>query len=78
MQGEIDMNVSVAAAILILKLKDNEDFKLPILGYRIKKKRKTQNYEKNYCSDNSNHDISFFRTNGTASGCFSEQNLNRI
>jgi tRNA G18 (ribose-2'-O)-methylase SpoU len=30
--GEIDsMNVSVAAAILILKLKDNEDFKLPIL-----------------------------------------------
>jgi TrmH family RNA methyltransferase len=41
--GEIDsMNVSVAAAILILKLKDNEDFKLPILGYRIKRKRKTK------------------------------------
>jgi hypothetical protein len=33
------MNVSVAAAI-ILKLKDNEDFKLPILGYRIKKEKK--------------------------------------
>jgi hypothetical protein len=27
-----------AAAILILKLKD-KDFKLPILGYRIKKKK---------------------------------------
>jgi hypothetical protein len=38
------MNVSVAAAILIFEAKDNEDFKLPILGYRIKEK-KTQNYE---------------------------------
>jgi tRNA G18 (ribose-2'-O)-methylase SpoU len=38
--GEIDsMNVSVAA-ILIFEAKDNEDFKLPILGYRIKKKKK--------------------------------------
>jgi hypothetical protein len=73
------MNVSVAAAILILKLKDNEDFKLPILGYRIKKrKRKTQNYENKLFALIS-HDISFFRTNNrTASGCFSEQNLNRI
>jgi hypothetical protein len=44
--GEIDsMNVSVAAAILILKLKDNEDFKLPILGEIKKKEKKTQNYE---------------------------------
>jgi hypothetical protein len=60
--GEIDsMNVSVAA-ILIFEAKDNEDFKLPILGYRIKKKKKTQNYEKQIIySDNSNHDISFFR-----------------
>jgi hypothetical protein len=40
MQGEIDsMNVSVAAAILIFEAKDNEDFKLPILGYRIKEKK---------------------------------------
>jgi hypothetical protein len=30
----------VAAAILFLKLKDNEDFKLPILGYRIKENTK--------------------------------------
>jgi hypothetical protein len=37
------MNVSVAAAILILKLKDNEDFKLLILGQN--KEKKTQNYE---------------------------------
>jgi hypothetical protein len=42
------MNVSVAAAILILKLKDNEDFKLPILGYRIKKKRKHKIMKTNY------------------------------
>jgi hypothetical protein len=47
--GEIDsMNVSVAAAILILKLKDNEDFKLPILGYRIKRKKEKQNMKTNY------------------------------
>jgi tRNA G18 (ribose-2'-O)-methylase SpoU len=37
MQGEIDMNVSVAAAILILKLKDNEGFLISEI-----KKKKTQ------------------------------------
>jgi hypothetical protein len=36
--GEIDSMNVCCAAILILKLKD-EDFKLPILGYRIKKKK---------------------------------------
>jgi hypothetical protein len=40
--GEIDsMNVSVAAAILILKLKDNEDF-----DYRNKKKNTIQKKRK--------------------------------
>jgi hypothetical protein len=43
------MNVSVAAAILlILKLKDNEDFKLPILGIELKKKRKHKIMKTNY------------------------------
>jgi hypothetical protein len=46
--GEIDsMNVSVAAAILIFEAKDNEDFKLPILGYRIKKKKEKHKIMKN-------------------------------
>jgi hypothetical protein len=69
------MNVSVAAAILILKLKDNEDFKLPILGSELKKEKKTQNYENKLFALITVIDISFFRTNNrTASGCFSEQN----
>jgi hypothetical protein len=41
-----------------LKLKDNEDFKLPILGYRIKEKENTKLWKQIICSDNSN---SFFR-----------------
>jgi hypothetical protein len=45
-----------------LKLKDNEDFKLPILGYRIKKEKKnTKLWKQIICSDNSNHDISFWQ-----------------
>jgi hypothetical protein len=75
--GEIDsMNVSVAAAILILKLKDNEDFKLPILGYRIKRKKKKQNYENNLLLITVITTLSFGQI--TETGCFSEQNLNRI
>jgi hypothetical protein len=70
------MNVSVAAAILILKLKDN--FKLPILGYRIKKRKKTQNYENKLFALITVITTSLSTNNRTASGCFSEQNLNRI
>jgi hypothetical protein len=44
-----------------LKLKDNEDFKLPILGYRIKKKKeKPKLWKQIICSDNSNHDTLSF------------------
>jgi tRNA G18 (ribose-2'-O)-methylase SpoU len=63
MHGEIDsMNVSVAAAILILKLKDNEDFKLPIFDFRNKKKTqfKKTRYENKLFANNSNHN-SFLR-----------------
>jgi hypothetical protein len=60
MQGEIDsMNVSVAAAILILKPKDNEVLNY-IFDSRIKKTNKIM--KTNYSLYNINHNT-FFRTN---------------
>jgi tRNA C32,U32 (ribose-2'-O)-methylase TrmJ len=77
MQGEIDsMNVSVAAAILILKLKTTR-----VLISEIKRKTqfKKRKYKKQIiCSDNSIIMTTSFGQITEPSGCFSEQNLNRI